>query len=569
MNSSTPLSEKWLKASVIGTVWASSEIVLGSFLHNLKVPFSGSILTAIGVILLISASYIWAEKGVIWRAGLICSLMKTMSPSAVIFGPMIAIFAEAVLLDYSIRFFGKNYFGFILGSILAVSWGFAQKIINYLIFYGFNIVELYKNLMQFTENQLNISFSTLWLPLFILLSVYVLIGLFAALAGIKTGKKLKAQPIEYRQKNYHTPFLQSNPNSNHDFRYSIASLVVNILLIVTLLLLISLSDWKIWSLSVIAAAVYWVTKYKRALRQLLKPKFWIFFVLISMLAAFLFTRIQSKPIAEAILIGLEMNFRATVIILGFSVIGKELYNPKIRNFFSKTRFRQLPVAMELATESLPGVVANIPDLKTILKNPVSVIYQLLAFADFRLKQLKEGDNSDRKVFIIKGKIDGGKTTFVKHLIDRLKQKNIRIGGIYSEKIFENDKKVGYDLVNIKNKESKIFLRKNNNSTEKIGDFSIFHEAIREGNEILKPENNSDEHIVIIDEVGLLELNGNGWATRLNELTKHMNHHLLIAVRDEFAERIIRKWNFKNLHIYNVSENNKHPVAEKIIEELNI
>jgi len=73
--------------------------VLGSFLHNLKVPFSGNILTAIGIIILISVSYIWKEKGLFWRAGLICAIMKTMSPSAVIFGPMIAIFSEAMLLE--------------------------------------------------------------------------------------------------------------------------------------------------------------------------------------------------------------------------------------------------------------------------------------------------------------------------------------------------------------------------------------------------------------------------------------------------------------------------------------
>ena len=86
------LSDIWLKASVLGCLWASSEIVLGSFLHNLQVPFSSNFLTGIGIILLISVSYIWKDKGLFWRSGLICALMKSVSPSAVIFGPMIAIF---------------------------------------------------------------------------------------------------------------------------------------------------------------------------------------------------------------------------------------------------------------------------------------------------------------------------------------------------------------------------------------------------------------------------------------------------------------------------------------------
>src|SRR5512133_2749638 len=100
------LSEKWIKASITGTIWAASEIVLGSFLHNLRVPFSGNILTAIGIIILVSISYIWTERGLFCRAGLICALLKTLSPSAVIFGPMIAIIAESLLIEMSVRLSG-------------------------------------------------------------------------------------------------------------------------------------------------------------------------------------------------------------------------------------------------------------------------------------------------------------------------------------------------------------------------------------------------------------------------------------------------------------------------------
>jgi len=74
-----PISEKWIKASIIGTIWAAAEIVLGSFLHNLRVPFSGNMLTAIALVILISVSYKWRERGLFWRAGVICALMKTMS----------------------------------------------------------------------------------------------------------------------------------------------------------------------------------------------------------------------------------------------------------------------------------------------------------------------------------------------------------------------------------------------------------------------------------------------------------------------------------------------------------
>ncbi len=550
MNNKTRLNEKWLKASVIGAVWASSEIVLGSFLHNLKVPFSGSILTAIGVVILISAAYLWKEKGIFWRAGLICALMKTLSPSAVIFGPMIAIFTEALLLEASVRIFGRNYVGFITGSVLAVSWSFAQKIINFLIFYGFNIVELYKNLMQYTERQLNLQFNTLWVPIFIMLSVYILIGLTAAFTGIRTGKKLVLQQVEFKPKKYANPFSFNHTNSNHKFRHSLVWLTINFMLIATGLLLISLAIWKIWIIAVPVIAMVWIARYKRALRQLSKPKFWFFFVFITMLTAFLFTKMQGLTVFEAFLAGLEMNFRATVLILGFSVAGTELYNPRIRHFFSKTWFKQLPVALELSTESLPQVISNIPDFKTVVKNPVAVVSHLIGYADYRLSEIKAEYSFQPQIFVVKGKIDSGKTTVVKELIENFKSKNIKIGGIYTQKIFENDERIGYDVIDVKTNKAETFLRIDHCvACEKVGVFSIFPEGMEKGKQSLNPENTEGDQLVIIDEVGMLELNGKGWAKNLEQLVQSGKKHLLIAVRDEFSEAVLEKMNVQHATVF--------------------
>ena len=100
-SSTAHTDHRWLKASVAGSMWAASEIVIGSFMHNLRLPFSGSILTAIGIIILISLNLQWKEKGLFWRAGVVCATMKTLSPSAVIFGPIIAILTEALLIEIS------------------------------------------------------------------------------------------------------------------------------------------------------------------------------------------------------------------------------------------------------------------------------------------------------------------------------------------------------------------------------------------------------------------------------------------------------------------------------------
>ena len=74
----------WLKAAVLGGLWASIEIIIGSFFHNLRLPFAGTILAANATILMVAFYQMWPEKGLIWRAGLIAALMKSISPSAII-----------------------------------------------------------------------------------------------------------------------------------------------------------------------------------------------------------------------------------------------------------------------------------------------------------------------------------------------------------------------------------------------------------------------------------------------------------------------------------------------------
>jgi len=63
MPKKTTLNNTWLKASILGATWAASEIILGSFLHNLHIPFKGSILTAIALTLLIAVNYKWTDRG--------------------------------------------------------------------------------------------------------------------------------------------------------------------------------------------------------------------------------------------------------------------------------------------------------------------------------------------------------------------------------------------------------------------------------------------------------------------------------------------------------------------------
>lgn len=564
---SKQLSEVWLKAAILGATWAASEIILGSFLHNLRIPFKGNILTAIGFILMISISYKWKDKGLFWRSGLICALMKVMSPSAVIFGPMIAIFMESVLLEFSVRIFGRNLVGFLLGSALAMSWILVQKIVNFILFYGFNIVDIYTQLMNFAEKQLNIQFDLVWLPILILLFIYILFGIAAVFIGRKIGKNLindtGTVPFETNQNSF--DFL---PNKTNNFPYSLTWLFLNFIVLIGMLFLINKSPVYVWAITAILVILVWTQRYKRGMRQLSKPSFWIFFVIITMVTAFVITSIQMDKGSweQGLIVGLQMNFRAAIVIVGFSVLGTELYNPKIRNYFAKTAFKQLPIALELAFESLPVIISSLPNVKSFFNKPSVVFKNLIYQAEKRLNEINASHR--KQVFIITGDIAQGKTSFTSRLIIFLQENNIKLGGFYAPKIIHEKNTAGYDIVNISSGERLAFLRENKPSeTASIGKFKVNSASLEVGKQWLNLNKLYDKELVIIDEVGKWELNNLGWADSLNVVAKIPNIALLLIVRETFIEHVISKWGFQNVTIFNVNDVEVKAVGKKIIEIL--
>ena len=177
-----------MKAAVAGSIWASLEIIIGSFLHNLRIPFSGTILALMSVYLLVAFVQIWKEKGLIWRAGLICAMMKSVSPSAVIIGPMTGIMLEAVLLELFILLFGRNLFGYILGGAAAVLSSLLHKLITLLILYGFDLVRIISGLYTYSVKQINLEGSSPALLITLIAAIYISIGAIGAVGGYLAGK---------------------------------------------------------------------------------------------------------------------------------------------------------------------------------------------------------------------------------------------------------------------------------------------------------------------------------------------------------------------------------------------
>ncbi len=404
----------WLKAAVSGGLWAAVEIILGSFLHNLRVPMAGSILASFGIILMIAFFQIWPERGLIWRAGLICALMKSISPSAVILGPMTGIMMEALLLEAGIVLLGRNLAGYLAGGALALFSALLHKLMSLLLLYGFNIITIYLNLFYFASRQINIPEADPWLLISILGGLYLLIGALAALAGYIVGQRALKEPgtAGMSQRNPETGIMsQRNPETRSRLlpkkpvsdifepvtgSFSLPLFILHITAIPGGLVLMNFSGRLVAYPVLIIYTLFCLVYYKNTIRRFKKPLFWFQLLVIILLATiFLESFEKGTPVINwsGILAGVDMNIRAILVVAGFSALSTELKNPLITNFLLKRGFRQLYLAISLAFRALPSMMEEISKPKRFFSGPFSSIREMVANATDWLEALKKNNDS--------------------------------------------------------------------------------------------------------------------------------------------------------------------------------
>lgn len=380
---------KWMKAAVAGGLWASFEIIVGSMLHNLHLPFSGTILASFSVILMTAFMQIWNTQGIIWRAGLICGLMKSLSPSAVILGPMTGIMMEALVMDLIIYLFGRNLFAYLLAGIGALLSAIIHKLANLFILYGTDIVQIYSNLFYFLKNQLGFNRLSGEALVAFVLTMYVLMGLAAAFTGYYLGRYASRQKMvqEFNQPRI-DPFRNEWTRTDPNQPFRIFLLFLHLAMVPVILVLIN--RFRLSPAALLPAGGYMLfllLYYKRIYRRLMKPFFWVQLLLMTLIAGFFWNPSGERMVAHenGFLIGLEMSMRAIVIVSAFSALSVEIRNPRITNYILGLGWGNFYAAVSLSFNSLPVMLDRSADMRTFLRNPARALSSLIFEAEIWLK----------------------------------------------------------------------------------------------------------------------------------------------------------------------------------------
>jgi nucleoside-triphosphatase len=146
-----------------------------------------------------------------------------------------------------------------------------------------------------------------------------------------------------------------------------------------------------------------------------------------------------------------------------------------------------------------------------------------------------------EVYIISGTQGSGKTGFAKKLVNMLTAADIPVSGFYAEGFWFEGQRSGFDIVEINGTSRQCLC----NTVAEKGDetfrrFSFKQKGLKLGRKLLKNAL-GQKQVVIVDEVGGMELQGKGWADAIRQLLTNPPAVIILVVRESLVEAVTERF----------------------------
>jgi len=169
------------------------------------------------------------------------------------------------------------------------------------------------------------------------------------------------------------------------------------------------------------------------------------------------------------------------------------------------------------------------------------------------------------IFILTGPVHSGKTTLLKNVIRELREQKYKTGGFLSEPILKNEETVGYDLFDLRKERSFPLIRRTGEKKwQKVGSYFFIPQGLARAEKIILREKDVD--ILVVDEVGPLELSGKGfWPALKQVIFSPLNIYLLI-IRINILEDFLKTLEECEVKIFDIKNKD---ILSRLIEDIKI
>ena len=175
------------------------------------------------------------------------------------------------------------------------------------------------------------------------------------------------------------------------------------------------------------------------------------------------------------------------------------------------------------------------------------------------------------VFIITGEQGEGKTTFLMEVLPKLAEEGVRIRGILAPGYFHDGHRTGFSLIDLATGASEeLCSEKSFSGGEKHGRFYFRSEGLSFGCRALRNPLISDKtELLVIDEVGMFELNGEVWAGCIDNLVGKSYPPMIWTVRHSLVNAVAERWPVTRTVVMEVSVARHATFIGDLLEEIRI
>lgn len=169
------------------------------------------------------------------------------------------------------------------------------------------------------------------------------------------------------------------------------------------------------------------------------------------------------------------------------------------------------------------------------------------------------------IFLVTGRVQTGKTTFLTKLVELLRERGLSVGGFLCPGSFDSGKRSGFDLKNIETGvELPMASDREFSDWVKYRRFWFNPGAFLAGKEWIRSSLVQEPAVIVIDEVGPMELEGSGWLESIEFLQSSSVPVQLWSVRESLLEEVMQRWDIGPDHLIQIDKTEFSQAAELII-----
>ncbi len=178
--------------AVFGALWGLVEISLGSVFHAINLPLSGMMLAIVGVMVASMGRLFVPHRGSTIFIGIIAMVLKLFSIGSVVIGPMVGIFAEALIAELILDIFPKpSALSFVLACAGGALWTVFQPFVTGVLLFGRNLVLVWLDLLDAGSRLFGLpSQAALWIVV-AMIALHLVLGSIGGWLAWKLGLVLK------------------------------------------------------------------------------------------------------------------------------------------------------------------------------------------------------------------------------------------------------------------------------------------------------------------------------------------------------------------------------------------